>query len=113
MQAFANVATAPERRNSKATGKPYWEFRVCESQRGTDSQPTWFTVRMMCEANPGLLKGDFVRVTGKLKVDHYLSREGKPTGTLLIIAFEATKLARKAAMAKDDAKASSEEHSEG
>ncbi|WP_018915112.1 hypothetical protein [Thiomonas sp. FB-6] len=58
-------------------------------------------------------KGDFVKVTGKLKTDYYLSREGKPTGTLLILAFEATKLARKAAAAEAaDAKATSEEHSE-
>jgi hypothetical protein len=41
-----------------------------------------------------LNKGDFVKVTGKLKADFYLSRENKPTGTLLIIAFEAAKIAR-------------------
>jgi len=33
-------------------------------------------------------------VTGKLKADFYLSREGKPTGTLLIIAFEASKISK-------------------
>ena len=66
----------------------------------------------MKEENPHLGKGDFVKVTGKLKVDFYLSREGRPTGTLLILAFEATKLARKAATTADEAKAPSEEHSE-
>ena len=113
MQVFGNTATSPERKQSKATGKGYYEFRLCESQRGLDTAPTWFTVRMMKDVNPMLDRGDFVKVTGKLKTDYYLSREGKPTGTLLIIAFEATKLARKAAAADAaDAKATSEEHTE-
>ena len=112
MQAFGNIATQPERKQSKSTSKPYVEFRMAEAQRGVDTAPTWYTVRVMTEANPLLNKGDFVKVTGKLKTDFYLSREGKPTGTLLIIAFEATKLARRAATTEDDAKAPSEEHSE-
>jgi len=99
MQVFANVATAPVRKESKATSKGYYEMRVCESQRGVDTQPTWYTVRVMKDENPGLQKGDFVKVTGKLKADFYLSREGKPTGTLLIIAFEASKIARPTAEA--------------
>lgn len=96
MQAFGNVATTPVRKETKATGKAYWEFRVCESQRGTDDSPTWYSVRVMKSDDPGLAKGDFVKVTGKLKVDFYLSREGKPTGTLLVIAFEAAKIAKPA-----------------
>ncbi|WP_323012235.1 hypothetical protein [Castellaniella sp.] len=48
----------------------------------------------MLDQDPGLAKGDFVKVTGKLKTDFYLSREGKPTGTLLIIAFEASKISK-------------------
>ena len=98
MQVFANVATQPERKTSKSTGKHYYEFRVPESQRGVDAQPTWYTCRVMKEAKPELNKGDFVKVTGKLKADFYLSREGKPTGTLLIIAFEASKIARPQAL---------------
>lgn len=94
MQVFGNVATQPEKKTSKTTGKTYYEFRLAESQRGVDTQPTWYTVRVMKERNPELDRGDFVKVTGKLKVDHYLSREGKPTGTLLIIAFEAAKIAK-------------------
>lgn len=94
MQAFANVATSPLRKQSKTTGKGYYEFRMCESQRGIDTDPTWYTVRVMKDEAPALVKGDFVKVTGKLKADYYLSREGKPTGTLLIIAFEAAKIAR-------------------
>ena len=94
MQVFANVGTEPERKTSKSTGKHYFEFRVAESQRGVDAQPTWYTCRVMKEAKPELDKGDFVKVTGKLKADFYLSREGKPTGTLLIIAFEAAKIAK-------------------
>ncbi|MFL9906826.1 single stranded DNA-binding domain-containing protein [Paraburkholderia sp. RL17-337-BIB-A] len=98
MQAFGNVATAPVRKETKASGKGYWEFRMAESQRGADADtPTWYTVRIMKDADPGLAKGDFVKVTGKLKADFYLSREGKPTGTLLIIAFEAAKIAKPAA----------------
>ena len=97
MQVFGNVATEPVRKESKSTGKPYWQYRLCESQRNDTDTPCWYTVRVMREENPRLGRGDFVKVTGKLKVDFYLSREGKPTGTLLILAFEATKLARKAA----------------
>ncbi len=48
----------------------------------------------MKDDDPKLTKGDFVKVTGKLKADFYLSREGKPTGTLLIIAFEAAKISK-------------------
>ena len=113
MQAFGNVATTPVRKESKSTGKAYWEYRLCESQRNDTDTPCWYTVRVMKEANPGLDKGDFVKVTGKLKTDFYLSRDGKPTGTLLILAFEATKLARKAAAEANNEKASSEEHREG
>ncbi|SCC92475.1 putative single-strand binding protein [Thiomonas sp. X19] len=109
MQVFGNVATAPERKVSKSTGRGYFEFRLAESQRGVDTEPTWYTVRMMKDVNPKLDKGAFVKVTGKLKVDHYLSRDGKPTGTLLILAFEASKLARPAsALAAEQAPATQE-----
>lgn len=94
MQVFGNVATQPERKRSKSTGKEMLEFRLAESHRGVDSEPTWYSVRVMKTTNTELAKGDFVKVTGKLKADFYLSREGKPTGTLLIIAFEAAKIAK-------------------
>lgn len=94
MQVFGNVATQPERKRSKATNKDYFEFRLAESQRGASAETCWYTVRVMKEDKPLLDKGDFVKVTGKLKTDYYLSREGKPTGTLLIIAFEAAKIAK-------------------
>jgi single-stranded DNA-binding protein len=109
MQVFGNVATSPERKQSKSTGRGYYEFRLAESQRAVNTEPTWYTVRVMKDASPNLDKGSFVKVTGKLKVDYYLSREGKPTGTLLIIAFEATKLARPAsALAAEQAAAAQE-----
>lgn len=94
MQFFGNVATQPEKKTSKSTGKAYYEMRVAESQRGIDTAPCWYTVRVMREEKPQLHKGDFVKVTGKLKVDYYLSRDGKPTGTLLVIAFEAAKISK-------------------
>lgn len=106
MQAFGNVATQPERKISKTTGKGYYEFRMCESQRGVDSDPCWYSVRIMKDVNPYLEKGNFVKVTGKLKADFYLSREGKPTGTLLIIAFEAAKIAKPSASGAEHAPAS-------
>jgi len=94
MQAFGNVATDPVRKVSKTTGKPYYEFRLCENQCGQskDTMATWYTVRCHQAGEPGLGKGDFIKATGKLKVDSYLNREGKPTSTLLILAFEAVKL---------------------
>jgi len=94
MQVFGNVASPPERKVSKNTQKGYYEFRLAESQKGVDTAPTWYTVRMMLDENPQLIKGDFARVTGKLKTDFYLSKEGQPTGTLLIIAFEASKVSK-------------------
>lgn len=103
MQVFGNVATQPERKVSKSTNKGYYEFRLAEAQRGVDTAPTWYSIRAMRDENPMLDKGDFVKVTGKLKADFYLSREGKPTGTLLIIAFEASKIAKPAAL-KDEPK---------
>ena len=94
MQVFGNVASPPERKVSKNTQKGYYEFRLAESQKGVDTAPTCYTVRMMLDENPQLNKGDFARVTGKLKTDFYLSKEGQPTGTLLIIAFDASKVAK-------------------
>ncbi len=91
MQLYGNVATLPARKISKSTGKVFWEFRVAESQAGVDATLTWYTVRLMSDKDLGLKLGDFVRVTGKLKADFYLSRTGEPTGTLLVIAFEASK----------------------
>lgn len=76
----------------------YFEFRLAESQRSIDTAPTWYTVRVMKDDNPLLDKGDFVKVTAKLKADFYLNREGKPTGTLLITAFEASKIAKQVAL---------------
>lgn len=99
MQVFGNVATQPERKVTKAGNKGYFEFRLAESTRGIDTAPTFYTARIMRDENPMLGKGDFVKVTGKLKVDFYLSRgDGKPTGTLLIIAFEASKISKPAAV---------------
>lgn len=91
MQLFGNCATIPARKIAKISGKAYYELRVAESQTGVDSEPTWYTVRIMADKDPCLKLGDFVRVTGKLKVDYYLSKKGEPSGTLLVIAFEATK----------------------
>ncbi|MCS6479752.1 MULTISPECIES: hypothetical protein [pseudomallei group] len=59
----------------------------------------------MKDVDPQLAKGDFVKVTGKLKADFYLSREGKPTGTLLILAFEAAKIAKPVAASAESASA--------
>lgn len=39
-------------------------MRGCESRRGVDNDPTWYTVRIMKDVDPGLEKGDFVKVTG-------------------------------------------------
>jgi hypothetical protein len=98
MEAFGNVASTPERKVSKTTNRGYYQLRVCEAQRGVDNDPTWYTVRVMKDDDPLLEKGDFVKVTGKLKADFYIGRDGKPTGTLLIIAFQASKIAKPAAL---------------
>jgi single-strand DNA-binding protein len=95
VQAFGNIATDPILRVSKKTNKGYWEFRLCENQggqRALTQDPTWYTVRLMSQDNPGLGRGDFVKATGRLKADSYLNREGKPASGLLILAFEAVRL---------------------
>ena len=72
MMVYGNLATQPLKKISKSTNKAYFEFRIAESQRRQDSQPTWYTCRVMKETMPELTKGDFVKVTGKLKADFYL-----------------------------------------
>jgi single-stranded DNA-binding protein len=99
MQVFANIATDVIRKISKTnSAKAFYETRICENHRGGNgsgnkSEATFYTVRIMHDVNPGLVKGDFVKVTGHLKVDSYYStRDGKPASALLIIAFEALKV---------------------
>lgn len=98
MQVYGNVATSPLRKESRTSGRGYFELRLAEAQRGHDVAPTFYTVRVMKDEDPLLDKGDFVKVTGKLKADFYIGRDGKPTGTLLIIAFDASKIAKPAAL---------------
>lgn len=90
MQAFANVATAPVRKTTQSGGKAYWEFRAAESAKNEEkSAATWYTVRVFQEDDPGFSKGDFVRLVGKLKLDVFMSREGKPMGVLVVMCYEA------------------------
>lgn len=100
MQVYGNIAVQPERVTSKSTGRVYWQTRVAESHRGLEKEPpTWYTVRIMKEEDPKLAKGDFVKVTGRLKTDFFTSREGKPSGCLVILAFEASRIAKPVAAA--------------
>lgn len=94
MQIYGNVATTPERVKSKSSGKIFIQFRLAESQKGIDTAPSFYTVRLMKDQETLFKTGEFVKVTGKLKVDFYMSREGKPSGTLLVIAFDASTVAR-------------------
>ena len=97
MQVYANIATEPVRIVLRSTNKGYWQAKVCESTRGQDDSPTFYTLRIMKDVDPCLSKGNFVKVTGKLKANYYLSREGKPTEPLLFIAFEDSKISKPAA----------------
>lgn len=102
MQVFGNVGSKPELKKSKsAPDRSYIEFRLAESQRAVEREVTWYTVRVFKNTIPQFDKGDFVKVTGKLKTDFYLSREGKPTGTLLILAFEAAKIGKPSSVATE------------
>lgn len=111
MQVFGNTGTEFKRVVSKTRpDKAYWEGRVGESHKGT-ATCTWYTVRIMVDEDPGFKLGNFVRVTGQLKVDFYMNKEDppKPSGNLLIIAFEAKKIEKPseviaAAAAKEKAK---------
>lgn len=94
MQAYANVATVPTKRSTQAAGRTYWEFRAAESSKGEDKDPTWYTVRVFKEELPELAKGDFVRFTGKLKLDVFMARDGKPMGVLTVMAFQLAKVAK-------------------
>lgn len=93
MQAYCNVATLPQRKVATTSGKVFWEFRAAESFKG-DSEATWYTVRVFEEADPQLAKGDFVLVTGKLKNDVFMGREGRPMGILTLLAFSVSKVQR-------------------
>lgn len=104
MQAYVNVGTVPQRKVAAGTGKAYWEFRAAESLRG-DSEVTWYTVRLFREEDPGLAKGEFVCVTGKLRHDVFMSRDGKPMGVLVLLAFS---LGRVASRAQPQAKGQAE-----
>jgi hypothetical protein len=94
MQVFGNVATEPVKKSAKASGKVYSEFRLAEGHKSMPGEVTWYSIRVMHDRELGLSKGDFVKVTGRLKTDYWVSREGKPTGGLLLIAFEASKIAK-------------------
>ena len=98
MQFFGNVASAHGRMVSKSAQEGYYEFRLFESQRGADADPCLYTVRMMLDENPQLNTGVLAMVTERFKTDFYLSRELKPNETLLIIAFEASKIFKLAAL---------------
>lgn len=75
-------------------------MRVYESQRGVDSAPTWYTVRIMKDVDPDLEKADFVKVTGKLKCD--FSCRGKASRPApCSSSLSASKLAKPAATHKD------------
>ncbi len=91
MQVFGNVGTDPIRKVSKATQKGYYELRLSENRKN-GGEATWYTVRLAKDKNPGLERGSFCKVTGTLKVDSYISRDGKPASALLIIAFEIVKI---------------------
>lgn len=92
MQAFANVATKPAQRTTKAGGRTYWEFRAAESAKNEAKEgATWYTVRVFQDDDPGFVKGDFIRLIGKLKFDVFMSREGKPMGVLVVMCYEAKK----------------------
>jgi hypothetical protein len=121
MQVFGNLATPVEMRVSKQ-GKPYAQFRLAEATKGLNTEATFYTVRVFKDQVFDFVKGDFLKVTGRLAVDFYLSREGKPTGTLLVIAFEATKIAKpsqvvakaeEAARAKQTSKQTPKEAADG
>lgn len=110
MQAFGNVATVPQRKVSQTLNRGYWEFRIAESQRssplsektGAKSQPCWYTVRSMVDKDPELKLGNFVRVTGALKVDSYIGRDGKPASSLVLIAFDVHKVEKNLTSDSDD-----------
>lgn len=111
MQVFGNTGSAPERKVSKVSGKGYFEFRLAESHKtsplagktGVKSDPPlWYTVRCMVDKDPELKLGDFARVTGALKVDSYIGRDGKPASSLLVIAFDVFKYEKDLASNADD-----------
>jgi len=107
METYGNVATLPLRKTSKTLNRGYWEFRLAESQRSSplaekSGQTCWYTVRCMVDEDPELKLGDFARVTGALKVDSYIGRDGKPASSLLLIAFNVFKYEKDVASDGDD-----------
>lgn len=106
MQAFVNVATPPTLKRTQQGGKPYWEFRAAESAKNEQRESaTWYTVRVFQAEDPGFAKGDFVRLIGKLKLDVFMGRDGKPMGVLVVMCFEAKRYEKSQAGQQDSAKA--------
>jgi hypothetical protein len=110
VQAFVNVATAPVRKTTQSGGKTYWEFRAAESAKLEEkAAATWYTVRVFQEADPGFSKGDFVRLLGKLKLDVFMSRDGKPMGVLVVMCYEAKRYDKQTTSATADGPKPSQE----
>lgn len=112
IQVYGNTGSAPERKVSAVSGKVYWQFRIAESHKtsplagktdgNSAAPPLWYTVRCMGDKDPKLKLGDFARVTGALKVDSYIGRDGKPASSLLVIAFDVFKYEKDLASDGDD-----------
>ena len=56
----------------------------------------------MVDEDPELKLGNFARVTGALKVDSYIGRDGKPASSLLLIAFDVFKYEKHLTSSADD-----------
>ena len=115
MQVFGNIGT-PLKERTSGNGRTYYEFRLAESQRrrpedaaqgnpDLDRPTTWYTVRaFISELEADMLgKGMFVKVTGTLSVEAYLSKQdNKPVGAATILTSSVVFVPRKTAAEAQD-----------
>jgi len=88
---YGTIATSVEKKTAVESKKEYVEFRLAENWGKEETKTTtWYTVRAFInEVSADLLgRGVSVCVEGKLKDSAYLNKEGKPTTSLVVLAFK-------------------------
>lgn len=89
MQVMGNIATEIEKRTAKETQKDYYTFRLAENNgKGENRETQWYDVSaFISELDADMLtKGQFVKVTGTLRIEAFSRRNGEPGAAAKILA---------------------------
>jgi single-stranded DNA-binding protein len=97
MEVFGNVATAVEKKTSKA-GKDFYSFRLAENNgKGEHKTTTWYNVTaFISELDADMLaNGQFVKLTGRLEVEAFMRKDNTPGAELRCLAFKVEPIEKK------------------